>query len=76
MAYQPQRIQDDIILELLNDINSYHCWNLKELVHASCILFNFHKLSSFVNSLDISIPFNILFDETFSSKFYNLKGFM
>ena len=62
MANKPQSLRVEAILEMLNNSNSYNCWNMNELVHASSILFNFHKLASFVNSLAISTSFEFCFE--------------
>jgi len=56
MAHQPWKITADDISELFSNKNTYLKWNNNELVHASTILFNFHKLSSFVKGLNLNIP--------------------
>jgi len=56
MAHQPWKIKADDINELFSNKNPNHKWNNNELVHASAILFNFHKLSSFVKGLNLNIP--------------------
>ena len=55
MAHQPWKLNKSEIIHIYKSNNKLCNWSLNEFVHASVILFYFHKLASITESLDINI---------------------
>lgn len=73
MAHNPWELKAIDTDYLFNCGNSYLNWNFNEFVHASTILFHFHKLASFVESLEINISQNFSSEDKSEEKNLNIN---
>ena len=63
MAHQPWKIKTSDIYEIYKGSSASSNWNFNEFVHASLILFHFHKMASFIESLDLSVKHKFSFSK-------------